>query len=168
MKRPARAALLLLMTACATAPPKPSVSHPIRACVISCKHGWLSRRQHLCRGGEGTYFTDITITGEDPVDGNPSESRWLTGVSSFGVQLEAQQRLKKDGVAETDPGYASKYAALIKQLADEWGDEGRAAYNQQDVVLMPCTQYMEQRRAAREPDKRGQHPGEDPFGNPQP
>jgi hypothetical protein len=165
------AALAAFFVRCASVPPPhPTVAHAISGCYISCSAGYKIRQQHSCRS-DSRFMQDITITGEDDVPGDPSESRWFTGATSFGAAHEVEALLEVVGVTKKSTPmaeYSRRYAEELKRVQAELGERSRAAYNKQDVVLKSCQAYRDQVCAelALTGHPCGQFPGEDSLGNP--
>ena len=153
---------MLIASGCATAgsePPHPTPDHPIQGCYISCASGrsFGARFQHLCQSDR--FLLDIPITGEDNVPDDPSESRWFTGLTSTGADYTVRKRLKAESLKDGTVEWARRYQIVLKDVKREMGDEARAAYNKQDVVLMTCRRYIDQ--VCGGVDKKcGTHPGE--------
>ncbi len=155
------------MMACSSIPTDihPTLNHPIKGCLITCANGrhFGYRDQHLCQGDR--HFLEIDITGEDNVPEDPSESRWYTGLTSTGADYEVKRRLKDEGLKTGTVEWGRRYSVVLKDVQREMGNEARAAYKKQDVVLMPCKAYIAM--YCDQPDKKcGTHPGEDISGNP--
>lgn len=174
-------AVLVALLRCAAVPlPRPTPDHPIAACYISCKEGYFNRGQHSCRG-DRRRMLNINITSEDDVPGDPQESRWFTGLPSYGADYIVRERLltldglippcregQLAGRACSAPlVWGQRYAVRMKEVQNELGDEARAAYNKQDVELMTCESYIA-RICGGIDAKCSMHPGEDLFGQPIP
>ena len=153
--------------ACASSPLRhPTPDHRIAGCFLSCPSGrWFSRANHICSGS--MYFLDLTISGEEDVAGDPSESRWFTGSDPIWVEHEAIKRLAAKGITPADAAiWSTSYGEERDALRRQYGDDAtRAAYNKQDVVLHTCATFIQMRSSGRSAEQRGVHPGEpDPRG----
>ena len=145
---------------CVTTTPHPKPDRPIAGCYLTCPDGWFMRPQHRCRGS--MWMQDIQITGEDDVPGDPAESRWFTGLTSFGADYMVNERLKAAGITRADPRWREKYSELLAQVTRELGREAKAAYPKLDVVLMSCDALKAMRCMAS--GQCAHHPGEpDPL-----
>jgi hypothetical protein len=178
---------LHLASSCASVPaPHPTPERPIMACVISCPEGFTMRQQHLCRSAR-RWLLDVRLTGEDDRPGDPSESRWFTGLTSYGADYITRERLRlMEGLIPPCPEspagqlagkkcsepaiWAERYSATMKEVQHEMGDEAKAAYNKQDVLLESCDSFKRRTFLTMSADQRGVHPGEtDPVsGQPAP
>ncbi len=143
-------AIAALLTSCASVPARqPSPSNRVPGCYISCPSGFLSHPQHECRDHRA-WLTDISITGGEDVPGDPSESRWFTGLTSFGADYVVRERLKLAGVKDDgSAAWARKYGEVLTAVQQEMGDEARAAYPKVDVLLMTCDSYKQIRCMAK-------------------
>jgi len=101
------------------------------------------------------------------VPGNPEESRWFTGLTSFGADYTVRQRLKAESLKDGTAEWAKRYGEVLKDVQREFGREAKQAYNKQDIVLMTCRAYRDLMCGGVD-KKCGEHPGEDVMGNPAP
>lgn len=172
--------LFALLSGCASirdaqTHPHPTPDHQIVACVIQCPEGWDSKPMKKCRGNSRQWTVDVHLTGEDDVPGDPEQSRWLTGLTSFGADFVTRERLRARGIAEFDRVDETKrpnlewsraYVAELKHVRREMGNESFAAYLKSDVVLTSCESYRQQRCFSKAATNSpcGAHPGEpDPL-----
>lgn len=84
MPRVLAAIVAALFFACAASAPVPTREKPALGCAISCKNGWLSRPQKLCRGTR--WFQDVVIVGEyvtRGADGSILQNLWVTKSGDF-------------------------------------------------------------------------------------
>lgn len=134
--------------------PHPTPEHKIAGCYVACPFGYSSRRQHLCRS-DRRQFKSILITGEETNPGDPSDDRWITGVTSIGVERIVLDRMKAEGITPTDSRWSPRYAEIFDEIRAEVGNDAVESFNKQDVELCPCEAYMHRLDASRAAEQRG-------------
>lgn len=138
--------LSLIWLSCASAPPPlPTREHPLPMCRVSCPkrmgaNRMLFQQQHLCSGGTRD-FEDFIAIGESTVRGADGEI--LTA-----VWIGAEKFFDR---GSTTP---------------QWREIGD--FPKSDVELGTCSSVIARIVQSRSTEQRGQHPGEDLFGNPSP
>lgn len=83
MPRLLAAVVAAVFVSCASIP-VPTKDKPVIGCAISCKNGWLSKPQKICKGNR--RFQDVVIVGEyvtRGADGSILQNLWVTKSGDF-------------------------------------------------------------------------------------
>ncbi len=122
----------------------PSITNPVPMCHVSCpkRDGarMLWKAQHKC-SGDKRWFEDFTAIGEYVLrgaDGGIVGAFWIAGVR------------------------------VDRAASGEWIWQRAENFEKADVELGNCSTVVQKIIALRDVSERGQHPGEDPQGNPEP
>lgn len=121
-------AVAFLFSGCASAPPVPTSTAPLRACVISCGLNGhiIFVAQHKCSAGSPRWFTDTWLIGE-------IEDHWIgcDGPPPAGEQCHVRSEYAK---ADVERGTCEQ---VIRQIVEARDPKERGQYPRESASGQP-------------------------------